>query len=208
MEGKILRNKTHKEWMVEMLRTYDMPRPAPIIQIEKLYFRNNPIYHDILSGYTEARLLMGMPIEAKLNGIMKKRFPQTKQVILTSGGANWLHAIVQISKTKSTNVKKIINETFVNHRSLKMVTVVDDDIDPTDAVAVEFAMATRFQADKDLVIIKNVRGSSLDPSSDQKRLRTTKMGIDATIPASKRPEGFKLGTIPKGKANLKDYLKK
>ena len=208
MEGKILRNKTHKEWMVEMLRTYDMPRPAPIIQIEKLYFRNNPIYHDILSGYTEARLLMGMPIEAKLNGIMKKRFPQTKQVILTSGGANWLHAVVQISKTKSTNVKKIINETFANHRSLKMVTVVDDDIDPTDAVAVEFAMATRFQADKDLVIIKNVRGSSLDPSSDQKRLRTTKMGIDATIPGSKRLEGFKLGRIPKSKAKLKDYLNK
>jgi len=208
MEGKILRNKTHKEWMVEMLRTYDMPRPAPVIQIEKLYFRNNPIYHDILSGYTEARLLMGMPIEAKLNSIMKKKFPQTKQVILTSGGANWLHAVVQISKTRSTNVKKIINETFASHRSLKMVTVVDDDIDPTDAVAVEFAMATRFQADKDLVIIKNVRGSSLDPSSDQKKLRTTKMGIDATIPASKRPEGFKLGKIPKAKTNLKDYLKK
>ena len=58
------------------------------IEIEKLYFRNNPIYHDILSGYSEARLLMSMPIEAKLNGIMKKRFPQTRQVILTSGGAN------------------------------------------------------------------------------------------------------------------------
>ena len=208
MEGKILRNKTHKEWMVEMLRTYDMPRSAPVIQIEKLYFRNNPIYHDILSGYTEARLLMGMPIEAKLNSIMKKKFPQTKQVILTSGGANWLHAVVQISKTRSTNVKKIINETFASHRSLKMVTVVDDDIDPTDAVAVEFAMATRFQADKDLVIIKNVRGSSLDPSSNQKKLRTAKMGIDATIPASKRPDGFKLGKIPKSKTNLKNYLKK
>ncbi len=179
MEGKILRDKTH-----------------------------NPIYHDILSGYTEARLLMAMPIEAKLNGIMKKRFPQTKQVILTSGGANWLHAVVQISKTRSTNVKKIINETFASHRSLKMVTVVDDDIDPTDAVSVEFAMATRFQADKDLVIIKNVRGSSLDPSSDQKKLRTAKMGIDATIPASKRPDGFKLGKIPKAKTSLKDYLKK
>jgi len=208
MEGKILRNKTHKEWMVEMLRTYDMPRSAPVIQIEKLYFRNNPIYHDILSGYSEARLLMGMPIEAKLNSIMKKKFPQTRQVILTSGGANWLHAVVQISKTRTTNVKKIINEVFANHRSLKMVTVVDDDIDPTDAVAVEFAMATRFQADKDLVIIKNVRGSSLDPSSDQKKLRTTKMGIDATIPASKRSDGFKLGKIPKAKTNLKDYLKK
>ena len=191
-----------------MLRTYDMPRSAPVIQIEKLYFRNNPIYHDILSGYTEARLLMGMPIEAKLDGIMKKKFPQTKQVTLTSGGANWLHAVVQISKTRSTNVKKIINEMFASHRSLKMVTVVDDDIDPTDAVSVEFAMATRFQADKDLVIIKNVRGSSLDPSSDQKKLRTAKMGIDATIPTSKRSSGFKLGKISKAKTNLKNYLKK
>ena len=208
MEGKILRDKTHKEWMVEMLRTYDMPRSAPVIQIEKLYFRNNPIYHDILSGYTEARLLMGMPIEAKLDGIMKKKFPQTKQVTLTSGGANWLHAVVQISKTRSTNVKKIINEMFASHRSLKLVTVVDDDIDPTDAVSVEFAMATRFQADKDLVIIKNVRGSSLDPSSDQKKLRTAKMGIDATIPTSKRSSGFKLGKISKAKTNLKGYLKK
>jgi len=113
MEGKILQDKTHKEWMVEMLQTYDMPRAAPVIEIEKLYFRNNPIYHDILSGYSEARLLMGMPIEAKLTGIMKKMFPQTKQVVLTAGGANWLHAVIQISKTKSTNVKKIIKETFV-----------------------------------------------------------------------------------------------
>ena len=202
MEGRILQDKTHSEWMVEMLRTYDMPRKAPVIEIDKIYFRNNAIFHDILSGYGEARLLMGMPIESKLNGILKKKFKQTKQVVLTSGGSNWLHAVVQISKTKATNVKKIINETFLAHRSLKMVTVVDDDIDPTDASAVEYAMATRFQADKNLVIIKNVRGSSLDPSSDQKKLRTAKMGIDATIPGSKRPEGFRLGKLAKINKNL------
>jgi len=42
---------------------------------------------------------------------MKKKFPQTRQVILTSGGANWLHAVVQISKTRTTNVKKIMFKT-------------------------------------------------------------------------------------------------
>ena len=202
MEGRILQDKMHSEWMVEMLRTYDMPRKAPVIEIDKLYFRNNAIFHDILSGYGEARLLMGMPIESKLNGILKKKFSQTRQVVLTAGGSNWLHAVVQISKTKTTNVKKILKETFAAHRSLKMVTVVDDDIDPTDASAVEYAMATRFQADKDLLIIKNVRGSSLDPSSDQKKLRTAKMGIDATIPSSKRPEGFRLGKLAKINKNL------
>ena len=202
MEGRILQDKMHSEWMVEMLRTYDMPRKAPVIEIDKLYFRNNAIFHDILSGYGEARLLMGMPIESKLNGVLKKKFSQTRQVVLTAGGSNWLHAVVQISKTKTTNVKKIIKETFAAHRSLKMVTVIDDDIDPTDSSAVEYAMATRFQADKDLVIIKNVRGSSLDPSSDQKKLRTAKMGIDATIPGSKRPEGFRLGKLAKINKNL------
>ena len=207
MEGKILHNKTHKEWMVEMLQTYDFARPQPVFELEKLYYRNNPIFHDILSGYSEHRLLMGMPIESKLNRNLKKAFPQIKQVSMTNGGCNWLHSVVQIKKRKDSDIKPIIKKTFAIHRSLKMVTVVDDDIDPNDAQSVEYAMATRFQADRDLLIIKNVRGSSLDPSSDQKRLKTSKLGIDATIPFSKRKEGFKIAKIPKqDKIFLKDYL--
>ena len=207
MEGKILRDKTHEEWMVEMLKTYDQPRKQPVFELEKMYFRNNPIFHDILSGYGEHHLLMGMPIESKLNGVLMKKFPQTRQIVMSNGGSNWLHAVVQISKTKTTNVKKIIKQVFESHRSLKMVTVVDDDIDPSSAEQVEYAMATRFQADKDLVLIKNVRGSSLDPSSDQKNLKTAKLGIDATRPLNRRKEGFELADIPKiNKISLKDYL--
>jgi len=193
--------------MVEMLKTYDIPRKQPVFELEKMYYRNNPIFHDILSGYGEHHLLMGMPIESKLNGILKKKFPHTKQVVMSNGGTHWLHAVVQISKTKTTNVKKIIKEVFASHRSLKMVTVVDDDIDPSSAEQVEYAMATRFQADKDLVLIKNVRGSSLDPSSDQKNLKTAKLGIDATRPLNKRKEGFEIAEIPKiNKISLNDYL--
>ena len=207
MEGKILHNKTHKEWMVEMLRTYDFARPQPVFELEKLYYRNNPIFHDILSGYSEHRLLMGMPIESKLNRNLKKAFPQIKQVSMTNGGCNWLHSVVQIKKRKDSDIKPIIKKTFATHRSLKMVTVVDTDIDPNDAQSVEYAMATRFQADRDLLIIKNVRGSSLDPSSDQKRLKTAKLGIDATTPLSKRKGGFMIAKIPKQeKFFLKDYL--
>jgi len=134
--------------------------------------------------------------------------PQTKKVTLTEGGCNWLHAVVQISKKKESDPKKIIKAAFVAHRSLKHVTVVDDDIDPSDPVAVEYAIATRFQADKDLVMISKVRGSSLDPSSDQKNLLTTKMGLDATKSFSKRSEGFEIAKIPKiDKISLKNYLK-
>jgi len=208
MEGKILQDKTHKEWMVEMLRTYDFKREQPVFELENLYYRNNAIFHDILSGYSEHRLLMGMPIEAKLNRDVRKEFPRTKKVVMSDGGCNWLHAVVQISKKKDSDAKKVIEKTFAAHRSLKMVTVVDDDIDPTNAVNVEYAMATRFQADKNLTIIKKVRGSSLDPSSDQKKLLTAKLGIDATRPLFKRSEGFEIAKIPgKDKVSLRDYLK-
>lgn len=208
MEGRILADKTHKEWMVEMLRTYDFARKQPVFELKKLYYRNNAIFHDILSGYSEHRLLMGMPIEAKLNRDLKKALPQTKRVVMSDGGCNWLHAIVQISKKKNSDGKKAIEKTFASHRSLKMVTVVDNDIDPTDPVQVEYAMATRFQADKDLIIIKKVRGSSLDPSSDQKNLLTAKLGIDATKPFDKRAEGFEIAKIPGAeRLSLKTYLK-
>ncbi|MBA4435767.1 MAG: UbiD family decarboxylase [Nitrosopumilus sp.] len=208
MEGRVLQDKTHPEWMVEMLQTYDHERSQPVFELEKMYFRNNPIFHDVLSGYSEHRLLMGMPIESKLNGDLKKAFKQTQQVSMTNGGCNWLHAVVQIKKKHDSDAKKVIKKTFESHRSLKQVTVVDEDIDPNDAEAVEYAMATRFQADKDLVILKNVRGSSLDPSSNQKKLQTAKMGIDATRSLSKRPEGFELAKIPKiNKIKLEKYFK-
>ena len=208
MEGKILQDKTHSEWMVEMLQTYDHKRKQPIFELENLYFRNNPIFHDVLSGFSEHRLLMGMPIESKLNGELKREFPQVKKISMTNGGCKWLHAVVQIKKKSETDPKKIIKKTFQSHRSLKQVTVVDDDIDPNNAEDVEYAMATRFQADKDLIILSKVRGSSLDPSSDQKNLQTAKMGIDATRSLKRRPEGFEKAKIPKfDNIKLKNYFK-
>ncbi|MDP7983133.1 MAG: UbiD family decarboxylase, partial [Conexivisphaerales archaeon] len=69
---------------------------------------------------------------------------------------------------------------------LKMVTVVDEDINPEDPEDVEFAIATRFQPDRDLIVLPGMRGSSLDPSSDQATLTTAKWGIDATAPMDGR----------------------
>ncbi|NIP62599.1 MAG: UbiD family decarboxylase [Nitrosopumilaceae archaeon] len=207
LEGRILKDKTHKEWMVEMLQTYDRKRSQPVFEIDSIRYRNNPIFHDILSGYSEHRLLMGMPIEAKLNGEIKKYFKQTKSISLTNGGCNWLHAVVKIKKRRDSDPQKIIKKIFEIHRSVKQVTIVDEDVDINNADAVEYALATRFQADNDLVILKNVRGSSLDPSSDQKNLKTSKMGIDATKSLKKDPIGFEIAKIPGiDKIRLDDYF--
>lgn len=207
LEGRILKDRTHEEWMVEMLRTYDFKRKQPVFELDRISFRNGAIYHDILPGYAEHRLLMGLPVEAKMYDYVKSVVPTTQAVHLTDGGSNWLAAVIQIKKRLEGEPKNAIMAAFAAHPSLKMATVVDDDIDPSDAVAVEYAIASRCQADKDFVIMPNAKGSSLDPSSDQVNLLTTKLGIDATATLLKPKDHFEIAKIPgQEKTNLDDYV--
>jgi UbiD family decarboxylase len=207
LEGRILADETAEEQMVEMLRTYDIKRRQPIFELDKIYLTDDPIYHDILPGYGEHRLLMGLPIESKLFHSVKDVVSGTIAVHLTDGGSNWLVAVVQISKKLEGEPKNAILAAFAGHPSLKIAIVVDDDIDPTNPTEVEYAISTRCQADKDLLIIPNSKGSSLDPSSDQKNLITTKMGIDATATLLKSKDRFEIAKIPKqDKIKLSDYL--
>ena len=207
LEGKILYDKTHEEWMVEMLKTYDFKRQQPVFELDKIRFRDNAIFHDILPGYSEHRLLMGLPVESKMMDHVKNVVPNTLQVLLTDGGSNWLTAIIQLKKRVEGESKNALLAAFAAHPSLKIAIVVDEDIDPTNPVEVEYAISTRFQADKDMIIIQNAKGSSLDPSSDQINLLTTKIGIDATATLLKVRDGFEIAKIPGEKSfNLSEYL--
>jgi UbiD family decarboxylase len=201
LEGRILPDKTAEEWMVEMLRTYDIKRQQPVFELERIKFRDNAFFQDILPGYSEHRLLMGLPVEAKLYEGVKNVVASTTNVHLSDGGSNWLTAVIQIRKQLEGESKNALLAAFANHPSLKMAIVVDDDIDPTDPVAIEYAISTRCQADKGLLIIPNAKGSSLDPSSDQVNLLTTKLGIDATVSLLKDKERFEIARIP-GEDNI------
>ena len=207
LEGRILADETAEEQMVEMLRTYDIKRKQPVFELDKIYLTSDPIYHDILPGYGEHRLLMGLPIESKLFHSVQDVVAGTKKVHLTDGGSNWLVAVIQIRKRLEGEPKNAIIAAFAGHPSLKIAIVVDEDIDPTNPTEVEFAISTRCQADKDLIAIPNSKGSSLDPSSDQNNLLTTKMGIDATATLLKSKDRFEIAKIPRvEKIRLSDYL--
>jgi UbiD family decarboxylase len=207
LEGRILVDETAEEQMVEMLRTYDIKRKQPVFELDKMYLTADPIYHDILPGYGEHRLLMGLPIESKLFHSVKDVVSGTRAVHLTDGGSNWLVAIIQITKNLEGEPKNAVVAAFAGHPSLKIAIVVDDDIDPTNPTEVEYAISTRCQADKDILIIPNSKGSSLDPSSDQKNLITTKIGIDATATLLKSKERFEIARIPdQDKIKLSDYM--
>lgn len=198
IEGKILYGKEVDEGpFVDLTGTYDVVRKQPVIKIEKMYYNQDDfIYQVILPAGSEHKLLMGLPREAQIWATVKSIVPDVRGVHLTLGGCGWLHAVISIKKQTDGDAKNVILAAFAAHPSLKHVVVVDEDINPYDMGEVEWAIATRFNASRDLVIIQNVRGSSLDPSADQITLLTTKMGIDATRPFAKPKEKFERAKIP------------
>jgi len=110
-------------------------------------------------------------------------------VHMTEGGCGWLAAVVKIRKHSEDDSKKAIEAALAGHRSMKMVTIVDEDIDIGNPVRVEWAMVTRWQPDRDTHIFSDQKGSSLDPSryGDGK---TSKVGFDATIHHEDNREGY------------------
>jgi UbiD family decarboxylase len=127
-----------------------------------------------------------------------------RDVYITPGGCSWLHAGVRIRKKNGDDGRRAIQAAFRGHKSVKHVFVVDDDIDIADWSQVEWAMATRFQGSRDLVV-EHAKGSSLDPSADPETRETTKMGFDLTIPRDRNPDHFKRPDLPL-QVDLDDYL--
>ncbi|MCD6502904.1 MAG: UbiD family decarboxylase [Euryarchaeota archaeon] len=181
--GRLTENLVDEGPFVDITRTPDIVRKQPELVIDEAYASEEPIYHAILPGGHEHRILMGLPREASIYEAVSRVVPEVKNVALTQGGCSWLHAVVSIRKQHEGDGKNAIMAAFAGHPSLKHVVVVDDDIDVENPEDVEWAIATRFQADRGLVIIRNARGSTLDPSSDNGLM--TKMGIDATKPLGK-----------------------
>jgi UbiD family decarboxylase len=138
---------------------------------------------------------MGTPREATIFREVKA-VCDCLDVRLTSGGSSWLHGVVKIRKTKERDARNAMDAAFKGHPSLKHVVVVDDDINIESPEEVEWAVATRTQLDKGLVLRRNELGSSLDPSADQVSRRTCKAGIDATIPLGASRDGYVKAKIP------------
>jgi len=184
LEGRITRDLVSEGPFMDLTETADIVRQQPVIEIDQITHRREPIYHALLPGGLEHKMLMGMPREPTIFAEVNK-VARCTGVAITPGGASWLHAVVQIEKTGPEQGRQAIQAAFSGHGSLKHVWIVDSDVDIYNPAAVEWAMATRFQADRDLLILEDQPGSSLDPSGHHipgKKSRTAKMGLDCTIP--------------------------
>ena len=184
LEGHVTGELADEGPFPDLTGTMDRVRRQPVIEIDHVTHRRDPIFHALLPSGMEHKNLMGMPREptifAAVNDVCR-----CTGVYVTPGGMSWLHAVVQIDKQDDEDGRRAIDAAFRGHTSLKHVVVVDEDVDLYDSGHVEWAIATRFQADRDLVVLRDQPSSSLDPSASQvpgQKARTAKMGLDATIP--------------------------
>ncbi|MBR1368966.1 hypothetical protein RJ53_05385 [Methanocalculus chunghsingensis] len=191
LEGYLTAKTAPEGPFVDITGTYDPIRTQPVIEITGIAAKPDPIYHGILPAGAEHRLLMGAPYEPRIYqsvaGVTKVR-----DVLLTRGGAGYLHAVVSIEKQTEGDGKNAIMAAFAAHTSLKHVVIVDPDIDIHNPEDVEFAIATRLRGDTDIMVVSGVRGSSLDPSRIADGMNV-KVGVDATIPLGREDEFIRAG---------------
>ena len=206
LEGTVTDELVDEGPFPDITGAYDIVRKQRVIKINRVTHRKEPIYQAIVPGGAEHRILMGMPREATIFREVN-RACTCIDVRLTPGGSSWLHAAIKIRKVNEDDARDALEAAFRGHPSLKHAIVVDEDIDIDDPNAVEWALATRAQLDKDLTLKPNEYGSSLDPSADQVTRKTCKAGVDATVPLETPRDSFEKARIPRSdEVRLEDYL--
>ena len=166
---------------------YSEAKHAPVLKVTAITMRQNPIYQTALTGMpvTENHTLIEYGNAAVVYREVKKIVPEARAVNMTPGGTFRHHVVVSIKKRAENEGRNVILALLSLGIGLKQVIVVDEDINPFDPMQVEWAMATRFQADKDAIIVPRIACSTLDPSCPENRV-TAGLGIDATAPMKER----------------------
>jgi 2,5-furandicarboxylate decarboxylase 1 len=195
IEGRLLPRLREPEGPFgEFPQYYGERAERHVMEVDAVTHRSDAILHTIVGGGLEHLLLGAIPREATLLAHLRRSFPNVLDVHLARGGACRYHLYVQIRKRQEGEAKNIMLGAFAGHYDVKHVIVVDEDVDIHDSDEVEWAVATRFQADRDLVVITASQGSKLDPSTRDGV--GAKMGLDATKPLGAPEMRFKRIRVP------------
>jgi 2,5-furandicarboxylate decarboxylase 1 len=190
----------------EYTQYYGGQRLNPTCKVSAVTRKKDAYYLDVMPGHADHLLLDAPMIEAYLFDRIKAVVPGVTAVHMPVSGAARLHAYVQVKKRNDGEPKTAIATALSSDYRLKHVIVVDEDVDIYDEEQVLWAVATRSQWDKDIVVIPGMMGTRLDPSAND--IVTTKGGIDATQPVDRRTFPKRI-TIPESvlsRIKLDDYL--
>ncbi len=195
LEGVLLPNVRDLEGPFgEYPKYYGHRDKREVIELTCMTTRKNPIFQTIVPATDEHLLLGGIPREGGILQLVKNAVPTANAVHLTPGGTGRYHLVIQIDKQNEGEAKNAMFAAFGSSQEIKHIVVVDMDVDIFDPIEVNWAIATRCQASRDVMIIKDACGNKLDPSTDNGL--SDKMGIDATVKLNEPKEKFEKIKIP------------
>lgn len=188
LEGHILPGVREPEGPFAEFTGYHSERSTEqVIEVTAITHRKDAVYQDIVGGMSDEHCsLLAVPQEARLIRALRGHMSNVTAVAYPKSGTCRLHAVIAMRNPTVGQQKNAAMIAFAEDISLKLVIVVDDDVDVFNDQDVFWAMATRFQADEDVDIIRNAFGAILDPSNHAGR--TAKMIIDATRPSADFPQ--------------------
>jgi 2,5-furandicarboxylate decarboxylase 1 len=171
-----------------------------VVKVTAITQRKNPVFHTLLPG-KEVYNSVGLTGEANIFMRVSQEVPGVKAVYLSHGGSGFYNAVVQMTKPMEGLQKNAIMATFAAFPPLKMVTVVDEDVNIFSAEDVEWAVATRCDPERGIMFVKDAFGHELNPTTSPQGL-TTKIGIDATVPF---PRTHKYDRVKFKEVDLRNY---
>ena len=181
----------------------------PLVKIKAISHRKDAVYYALHMPW-ENTWLAAPTRYAAIRQALRTAGVQVKDINVTLGGCAFWHAVISIKKQAGEAKNAILAALSV--MDLKHVVIVDDDIDVFNPMDVEWAIATRVQGDKDVLIVTNARGKPLDPSLPPTPVgvvpTTAKVGIDATIGEGIPKERYeRIAYAYADTAKIGDYVK-
>ena len=180
----------------------------PLLRVKAISMRKDAVYYNLHMPW-ENTWLAAPTRYAQIRAALKIANVSVKDINVTLGGCAFWHAVISIKKAPGDGKNALLAALSV--MDLKHVVVVDDDIDVNDPTDVEWAIATRVQGDRDVIVIPGARAKPLDPSLPQGAGVVpvgAKVGIDATIPEGIPKEHYERITYAYAdKAKIDDYVK-
>lgn len=147
----------------EVTNYYATRAPRPVVHVRAIHRRARPVFQTILSGI-EVWNSVGLLGEANVLSLLQRQVPGVQDVYFSHGGCGFYHAVVKMEQKRAGWGKQAIMATFAAFPPLKMVTVVDEDVDIRNASDVEWAMATRMDPAHGVVVVDKAFGHGLNPS--------------------------------------------
>ena len=164
---------------------YEDYGPGLLAEFSRMTRRRDAMLQVIQPGYHPEHVWIGgEAIAASLAHRLRDAFPGLRAVAITPGGAGRLHAVVSLEAPDAGDARRVMRAVWDAVSLVKLVTVVDADVDAWDPLQVELALATRMRAERDLLIEPGGKTGRSDPLEDGGRIG--KLGIDATRKAGDR----------------------